>query len=328
MPVELLPFPPSYCVVGAYRLVHDRSLLYPLWQRCEKGLKRAAVLAVPYAVVALPLTRFYVTFVLSRSPLSPKNIHDAAILGVSPVVYTTWALLLGQLSTILEWFLGRELKKSREEAYEATVRSRAKDVDFWLPYQEEWFVPPVEQAARAAEKQNFYTKLSTPLVRVVVLKVLITPLSFIPFLSLTIMAAIRSLTLGRQLHAPFFQVKKMSPTQVELWVTERQTEYRSFGFVASLLERIPFFGLVFSISNRIGAAMWAHDLEKQQHLYRTGELKPTKRYQSKLAQVTAEQRAAGVPEELMSGPGGFPVSKKAVESALEEKRIPPALPPR
>ncbi|GAA6034454.1 hypothetical protein JCM8097_002733 [Rhodosporidiobolus ruineniae] len=301
-----LRFSPSYCLVGAYRLVHDRSLLVPLWRHSQKGLKRAAILAIPFTLVSLSLTRFYVTFVLSRSPLSPANIHDAALLGISPVVYTTWALILGQLSTLFEWFLGRELKKAREEAYEATVRSRAKEPEFWGPYVEEWKVPPVERAQRAAEKQNFYTKLSTPLVRVVLLKVLLTPLSFIPFLSLTVMAAIRSLTLGRQLHRPFFEAKKMSPFQIELWVTERQTEYRAFGFVASLLERIPFLGLVFSISNRIGAAMYAHDLEKRQHLFRSGDLQPTQVYISKLAQVAADQRAAGMPEELLSGVGGFP----------------------
>jgi hypothetical protein len=33
-----------------------------------------------------------------------------------------------------------------------------------------------------------------------------------------------------------------------------------FGFAAALFERIPLVGLVFSISNRIGAAMWAHDV--------------------------------------------------------------------
>jgi hypothetical protein len=32
----------------------------------------------------------------------------------------------------------------------------------------------------------------------------------------------------------------------------------AFGFVAALLERLPIIGLVFSVSNRIGAAMWAH----------------------------------------------------------------------
>jgi len=52
----------------------------------------------------------------------------------------------------------------------------------------------------------------------------------------------------------------MSPFEVELWVVERQTEYRLFGFAASVMERIPIFGLLFSISNRIGAAMYAHDV--------------------------------------------------------------------
>ena len=59
-----------------------------------------------------------------------------------------------------------------------------------------------------------------------------------------------------------------------------------FGFAAALLETLPFVGLVFSISNQVGAAMWAHgrlifhisiklticaniklDLEKRQHWF-------------------------------------------------------------
>lgn len=31
-----------------------------------------------------------------------------------------------------------------------------------------------------------------------------------------------------------------------------------FGFAAALLEDIPVIGLAFTVSNRIGAAMWAH----------------------------------------------------------------------
>lgn len=50
--------------------------------------------------------------------------------------------------------------------------------------------------------------------------------------------------------------------------------YLAFGFVAALLESLPVIGLAFSISNRIGAAMWAHDLEKRQHLFASGELRP------------------------------------------------------
>lgn len=95
------------------------------------------------------------------------------------------------------------------------------------------------------------------------------PVDFVPFFGMALGAALRSLTYGRLLHKSFFEAKRMSPFQIELWITERQTAYRSFGFVAALMERIPLIGLIFSISNRIGAAMWAHDLEKRQQRFRT-----------------------------------------------------------
>ena len=68
--------------------------------------------------------------------------------------------------------------------------------------------------------------------------------------------------MGRQLHSDMFAHKRMTPLQIELWMTERQFEYRIFGLAASLLEAVPLAGLAFSISNRVGAAMYAHDLEK------------------------------------------------------------------
>jgi len=46
---------------------------------------------------------------------------------------------------------------------------------------------------------------------------------------------------------------------------KRKWDYRTFGFTAALLEGLPVIGLLFTISNRVGAAMWAHDLEKRQH---------------------------------------------------------------
>jgi hypothetical protein len=39
---------------------------------------------------------------------------------------------------------------------------------------------------------------------------------------------------------------------------DRSDARTAFGFTASLLEGLPIIGLVFTVSNRIGAAMWAH----------------------------------------------------------------------
>lgn len=99
--------------------------------------------------------------------------------------------------------------------------------------------------------------------------VFLLPMDFVPLFGMALGAALRSLTYGRLLHQSFFEAKRMSPFQIELWITERQYAYRSFGFVAALMERIPLIGLIFSISNRIGAAMWAHDLEKRQQRIRS-----------------------------------------------------------
>lgn len=45
---------------------------------------------------------------------------------------------------------------------------------------------------------------------------------------------------------------------------------------ASALESLPIIGLGFQVSNRIGAAMWAFDLEKRQHAFANGELRKLK----------------------------------------------------
>ncbi|KAK4053567.1 hypothetical protein OIV83_001735 [Microbotryomycetes sp. JL201] len=280
--------------------------------RSRKTLKRALVLTIPFMLISYPLTHLYVSLILTRSPLSPNDIHGAAVLGINVLGYTTITLVLGQISMLIEWALRRELGKAKEEVYLATVKSRGKDATFWQPYFEEWAVPPVERAKRAAEKQAFYRRLTSPIVRMVVLKVLLTPLSFIPGLALVVTAAIRSLTTARVVHRPYFEAKKMTPFQIELWIAERQIEYRMFGFVASLMERIPLIGIVFSV----GAAMWAHDLEKQQHAYASGQLARTQKYVSKTAAL------AQIPSDLPEGSvGAFPTHKGPVKVAADGTEI-------
>jgi hypothetical protein len=184
--------------------------------------------------------------------------QDSRILGFGLPSLTTFAAMmfvLGQCHTIMEFWMKKKLKVCRNRAYENTVASRGKAQEWWTPYVEEWEDPPYEKAKQGSQKQKLYMRMATPLIRYFILKVALLPLSFIPFLGLVVSAAIRSLSMGRQLHTLLFAQKKMSALQIELWVTERQFQYRSFGLVAALLESIPIIGMVFSISNRVGAAM-------------------------------------------------------------------------
>lgn len=163
--------------------------------------------------------------------------------------------VLGQVHTIMEFWMKKKLRNCRGRAYEVTVQSRGKPAEWWTPYVEEWEDPPYEKASRNTKKQRLYMRMAKPLVRIFILRVALLPLDFIPFLGLFVSAAIRSLTMGRQLHTLLFAQKKMTLLQIELWITERQFEYRTFGLAAALLESVPILGMAFSISNRVGAAM-------------------------------------------------------------------------
>jgi hypothetical protein len=41
-----LQFPPSYVVVGVYRLFTDKALLVPAWQKCRNGTIRGATVGL------------------------------------------------------------------------------------------------------------------------------------------------------------------------------------------------------------------------------------------------------------------------------------------
>ena len=196
----------------------DAKLWTPIWLRTRTTLKRAVLFLPLYLLLAYPLTRLYVTFILARSPFAPARIEDAQYFGLNVVTFTNWSLILGQISMILEWALKREVTKATKDVYEATVASRGKSVDFWKPYFEEWELPPVERAQRSLLRQSWYAKLSGPLVRMLVLKgkllrsfvdralsaasVLLLPLGFIPFLSLFVSSLLQSLSMTRLLHQP------------------------------------------------------------------------------------------------------------------------------
>jgi len=108
--------------------------------------------------------------------------------------------------------------------------------------------------------------------RFILKKLVLFPISLYPFFGVFVSAYFKALGTARYLHKPYFDSKKMTKHQVAVFMEERKWDYRSFGFAAAFLEGLPIVGLIFTISNRIGAAMWAHDLEKRQHAVATGNI--------------------------------------------------------
>ena len=273
MPQELLTLPPVYCVVGIYRLLTDPSIRKPVWDKCRHGVRRGGIVGLVWAALTWKIQKAFVGYFLLNSPRFTGLSTDSVFGYQVPLDIGTYATLLflgDQITGILYFFLSRNLRIARERAWDQTLASRGKPAEFWGAYVEEWQKPP--RADPAPPKWEKW--VGNTMIRIAISKLVLAPLNFIPFLGLGISAWMKALSTSRGLHAPYFKLKKMTPAQIATYMEERKWDYRAFGFTAALFESIPIIGIGMTISNRIASAMWAHDLEKRQELFRQGELKP------------------------------------------------------
>ncbi|KAF8907092.1 hypothetical protein CPB84DRAFT_1675239, partial [Gymnopilus junonius] len=211
--------------------------------------------------------RFIETF-LSNSPRITGLSRDDTVFGFkvpfSLYTYATIMMIGSQATYILRFFLSKNIRLARDRAWDQTLASRGKGQDFWQPYVEEWDNLPNLETQTPWDK--FVDRsLGGWFGLFIVKKVLLAPFQIYPFVGLTVSAWFKALGTSRFLHRRYFESKKMTRPQIFVFMEERKWDYRAFGFVAALLESIPIIGLFFTVSNRVGAAMWAHDLEKRQH---------------------------------------------------------------
>jgi len=307
MPQELLRFPPSYLTVGVYRLATDGKIQRAIVVEFSTIVKRLVILSMVYCVLSYPVTKVWVRYFYQTSR---RASHDGAsglysIRGRFSLFnnnLTTISLVLSQLSSIIEFFLLRKLKKTRQKLYQFTIQSRAKSDQFWIPYVEEWQNPPIDKAKRRISKWKWYRTITGPIFRLLILKVMLLPLNFVPFLNTIVGSFLVSVTLSERLLEPYFRTKKMSEIERATFMVERENWLRLLGFCAAVLEKIPILGILFSFSNRIAFAMLAHDLEKHQHAVKQGLIpKRSIPYVSKTATIELD-----LPPEAI---GNFPKKK-------------------
>ncbi|KIK68240.1 hypothetical protein GYMLUDRAFT_35616 [Collybiopsis luxurians FD-317 M1] len=258
-----LQFPPSYALVGVYRLCTDKNLYTPAWEKCQHGTVRGSAVGLVWAFFTFGIQRKLIEVFLSNSPRVTGLAKDTIFGYPIPFNVHTYAaaLLVGQQVTyILRFFLSRNIRIARDRAWNHTVVSRGKGEAFWQPYVEEWDNPPKDVGPA-----NWYEKAFSGWFMFVFKRILLLPFNFYPIVGILISAWFKGMATARMLHRRYFEAKKMTPAEVAVFMEEHKWDYRTFGFTAALLEGLPIIGLVFTISNRVGAAMWAFDLEKRQH---------------------------------------------------------------
>lgn len=91
-----------------------------------------------FTIMKRPYGRIYPSICVHvRLCTCMKLVQDAY---VTPVA--TFFFVATQVSGIITYFVSHGLRVARERAYNQTIESRNKGLDFWRPYVEEWDNPP------------------------------------------------------------------------------------------------------------------------------------------------------------------------------------------
>lgn len=328
MPNTLLTIPPLYTVVGIYRLLLDPKIRGPVWDKCRNGTLRGLAVASVYGTLTYGPQRWFIAMFLSKSPRLQSLFTIPYITSMFTVqTWATMIFLTSQMSGIVRFFLSKNLRIAKDRAWDLTIASRGKPKDFWGPYAEEWQIPPTIRGGQGGGVGVLERWMGKWWARLVINRFILFPLQLYPFVGMAISAWMRAYGTSRYLHSKYFKAKSMSPEQVATYMEERKWDYRLFGFASALLESLPLVGLFFAISNQIGAAMWAHDLEKRQNLFRTGALKPLPPHIVKMDDGTVLKlrpvgtgflsaiQGKGVQSGMMEGdiPGAFIGDSKPIE---------------
>jgi len=97
------------------------------------------------------------------------------------------------------------------------------------------------------------------------------PLNAIPGVGTVLFLLYNGSRAGPGYHARYWQLRKPAKSQQDQFVNTHRAAYTSFGVVALSLNLIPVVGLAFSLSNSVGAALWASDIEKENALASMGD---------------------------------------------------------
>lgn len=134
--------------------------------------------------------------------------------------YATILLLGSQFTSILRFFLARNIKIASERVWNQTLVSRGKTKEFWGGYVEEFDNPP----PTPTESNPIWEKI---LGRMVLRRVFLFPVfTLYPFLGILVSAWIKGSGTGRYLHKRYFELKGMTERERGVFVEERKWDYR------------------------------------------------------------------------------------------------------
>ncbi|ORX93252.1 hypothetical protein K493DRAFT_316106 [Basidiobolus meristosporus CBS 931.73] len=88
------------------------------------------------------------------------------------------------------------------------------------------------------------------------------PLNFIPVIGSAVFFIINGTGLASKLHTSYFDLKGWDKQRRAQFIKKHEMEYYGFGGAALILDMVPIVNVCFLLTNIVGAALWAVDIEK------------------------------------------------------------------
>jgi len=123
-------------------------------------------------------------------------------------------------------------------------------------------ITSASQQARAAAKEHKSHSFS--LSSSIANTLIYYPINAIPVVGTVFFLLLPGKNARPSSHSRYVALKGYNSKERSSVIKTKEADYIAFGTMARVLEMIPFLGVGFSISNLIGAAIWANDIEKRE----------------------------------------------------------------
>jgi len=122
---------------------------------------------------------------------------------------------------------------------------------------------PMKRAAKKQQKPTKYlSKILTEDEHPILHYLLTLPLNFVPVVGNAMFCFLNSFPTAISLHHYYYtEMKGLSSEEFSAVVHAKKAQYQSFGFVASAFSLIPGLDIMLVLTNAVGAALWAADME-------------------------------------------------------------------
>lgn len=157
-----------------------------------------------------------------------------------------------------------------------TVEPATPDEHAWL---QERLIPqlagvpteaPMTQVSRKKKAESYLSQILTEDEHPILNFLITLPLNFFPVVGNAMFCYLNAFPTAISLHHYYFtEMKGLTSEEFSAVVHARKPHYQSFGFVASALSLIPGLDILLILTNAVGAALWAADMEKTQGSVKT-----------------------------------------------------------